>query len=84
MTELDPTRAKWPQIVADIQTKIANGTYPPGHRLSAVQLEADYGVTRTTITKAMAALRRARAIRTEHGIGSFVTDVTGPSEREDS
>ncbi|MGW2548495.1 GntR family transcriptional regulator [Kitasatospora sp. NPDC001574] len=78
MTELDPTRAKWPQIVTDIQRKIANGTYQPGDRLSAVELQGDYGVTRTTITKAMAELRRAGSIRTEHGIGSFVLD---PSER---
>lgn len=80
VTDLDPTRAKWPQIVADIQSKIESGKFTPGHKLSAVQLEGEYGVTRTTITKAMAALRKAGLIRTEHGIGSF---VTAPSERGD-
>ncbi|RPE33216.1 winged helix-turn-helix domain-containing protein [Kitasatospora cineracea] len=78
MTDLDPTRAKWPQIVADIQSKIESGEYLPGHKLSAVQLEAEYQVTRTTITKATAALRKARLIRTEPGLGSF---VTAPEER---
>ncbi|MFJ7250732.1 winged helix-turn-helix domain-containing protein [Kitasatospora sp. NPDC098652] len=80
MTDLDPTRAKWPQIVADLESKITSGEFKPGRLLSAVQLETEYGVSRTTITKAMAALRKARFIRTEHGIGSFVTD---PADRAD-
>ncbi|MGW3075078.1 MULTISPECIES: GntR family transcriptional regulator [unclassified Kitasatospora] len=74
--EFDPTRPKWRQIRDEIARKIESGEYAPGHLISAVQLERDFGVARATVQKVTAALREDGLIRTETGMGSFVTDRT--------
>ncbi|GAA3004954.1 hypothetical protein GCM10010519_40980 [Streptomyces lactacystinicus] len=74
--EFDPTRPKWKQIRDEIARKIESGEYPPGHLISAVQLERDFDVARATVQKVTAALRKDGLIRTEPGMGSFVTDRT--------
>ncbi|MFC5668250.1 GntR family transcriptional regulator [Kitasatospora misakiensis] len=74
--EFDPTRPKWRQIRDAIARKIENGEYPPGYLISAVQLERDFGVARATVQKVTSALREDGLIRTETGMGSFVTDRT--------
>ncbi|MEV5868461.1 GntR family transcriptional regulator [Streptomyces tendae] len=73
MTELDPTRAKWVQMVAVIESRIGDGTYPAGSKLPGIlALCAEYGVAQVTARKALANLRDRGLIRTENGIGSFV------------
>ncbi|WP_329565375.1 GntR family transcriptional regulator [Kitasatospora sp. NBC_01266] len=72
--EFDSTRPKWRQIFEVIASRIESGEYPPGHLISAAQLEQDFGVARATVAKVTAALRDERLIRTETGMGSFVTD----------
>ncbi|MFJ8437277.1 GntR family transcriptional regulator [Kitasatospora sp. NPDC094019] len=74
--EFDPTRPKWRQIRDEIVRKIETGEYPPGYLISAVQLERDYGVARATVQKVTAALRAEGLVRTETGMGSFVTGPT--------
>ncbi|MGW2540955.1 GntR family transcriptional regulator [Kitasatospora sp. NPDC001574] len=73
MFEFDESRPKWPQIVAEMHDRIRQGVYVPGERITALALEREFGVPRVTMGKAMASLRRDGYVRTEHGMGSFIT-----------
>lgn len=74
MIELDETRPKWRQVADIIRARIGDGTYPPGSRVpSVVQLTAEFGIAAVTAQKVMRALREDGAIRTEVGMGSYVT-----------
>ena len=73
MIDFDPTRPKWEQIAETIRDRIQTGDYPPQQLLSEVQLEAEFGVARATIRKAIAALRGEGLIVTTMGMGSFVS-----------
>ncbi|MFE5596534.1 GntR family transcriptional regulator [Streptomyces sp. NPDC056549] len=73
MIEFDPTRPKWQQIAETLRARIANGTLPPKSLVSEVQLEAEFGVARGTVRKAIAALRDDGLLVTTPGMGSFVT-----------
>ena len=65
--------AVWRQLRADIARQIQDGTLSPGDALpSETALAAVYGVSRLTVRRALADLARIGAIRTEHGVGSFV------------
>ena len=75
MIEFDPTRPKWEQVATAIRDRIADGEYPPLYRLSEVKLEAEFEVARSTIRKAVAALRGEGLIVTTPGMGSFVKDA---------
>ncbi|MFE4023427.1 GntR family transcriptional regulator [Streptomyces sp. NPDC059101] len=74
MFEFDPTRPKWHQIAEVVRRRIESGEYPARHLVSEVQLENEFGVTRTTVRKATAALREAGLITTTPGMGSFVSE----------
>ncbi|MCC3652722.1 GntR family transcriptional regulator [Streptomyces sp. S07_1.15] len=74
MIEFDPTRPKWAQIAEVIRDRIRTGEYPPHHRLSEVQMEAEFGVARATVRKVTAALRDEGLIVTTPGMGSFVAE----------
>ncbi|MEU1691498.1 winged helix-turn-helix domain-containing protein [Streptomyces hirsutus] len=76
--EFDPTRPKWEQIADALGARIADGTYPPRHLISEVQLETEFGVARVTVRKATAALRKEGLIVTTPGMGSFVADEEQP------
>lgn len=78
VTEFDPTRPKWQQIADVVRARIASGEYPARHLVSEVQLEREFGVTRTTVRKATAALREEGLITTTPGMGSFVQDQSTP------
>jgi DNA-binding GntR family transcriptional regulator len=72
--ELDETRPKWRQVADIIRARISDGTYPPGSRVpSVVQLTAEFGIAAVTAQKVMRALRDEGVIRTELGMGSYVT-----------
>lgn len=70
--DFDPTRPKWQQIADVLRERIADGTLPPQSLVSEVQLEAEFGVARTTVRKATAALREEGLLVTTPGMGSFV------------
>ncbi|MFE5190310.1 GntR family transcriptional regulator [Streptomyces sp. NPDC056628] len=73
--ELDPTRAKWVQISAEIERRIDADVYPAGSKLPGIlALCAEFGVAQVTARKALSDLRERGLIRTENGIGSFVAD----------
>ncbi|MFE5093289.1 GntR family transcriptional regulator [Streptomyces sp. NPDC056638] len=75
MIELDETRPKWRQVADILRARITTGTYPPGSRVpSVVQLTEEFGIAAVTAQKVMRALREEGAIRTERGMGSYVTD----------
>lgn len=75
MIELDETRPKWRQVADILRTRISNGTYPAGSRVpSVVQLTEEFGIAAVTAQKVMRALREEGSIRTEVGMGSYVTD----------
>ncbi|MFF9477920.1 GntR family transcriptional regulator [Streptomyces sp. NPDC014733] len=84
MFEFDPTRPKWHQIVEVVRRRIHSGEYPARHLVSEVQLENEFGVTRTTVRKATAALREEGLITTTPGMGSFVRDRSGEGGRQGS
>ncbi|MGW3821725.1 GntR family transcriptional regulator [Streptomyces sp. NPDC005071] len=74
--DLDPTKAKWPQISAAIECDISAGTLAPNARIpGAVELSGLWGVSLTVARKALADLREKGLIRTENGVGTFVTDT---------
>ncbi|MFJ4867785.1 GntR family transcriptional regulator [Streptomyces sp. NPDC088757] len=74
MKDFDPTRPKWQQIADVIRARIASGELPPRALVSEVRLEAEFGVARTTVRKATAALREEGLITTTPGMGSFVAE----------
>ncbi|WP_229758927.1 GntR family transcriptional regulator [Peterkaempfera bronchialis] len=81
MTDLDPTRPKWPQIAERLADRIEGGQYAPGRLISSRSVEEEFGVAKVTAGKALAELRRRNLVRTEFGMGSY---VTGPAERGDN
>jgi DNA-binding GntR family transcriptional regulator len=66
--------AVWQQLRADLLGRIQAGVLRPGDELPSETALADaYRVSRLTMRRVLADLVRAGAIRTEHGVGSFVT-----------
>jgi DNA-binding GntR family transcriptional regulator len=66
--------AVWQQVRAGILGRVEDGTLSPGDVLpSETALAETYGVSRLTVRRALADLARVGVIRTEHGVGSFVT-----------
>lgn len=64
---------KYAQVVAEIKKRIERGIYPPGSLLpSEHQLVSEFGVSRPTIVRSLAALRQDGWIDTQQGKGSFV------------
>jgi len=64
---------KYAQVVAEIKRRIERGDYPAGSLLpSEHQLVEEFGVSRPTIVKSLAALRLDGWIDTQQGRGSFV------------
>ncbi len=69
----DAAPPKYAQVVAEIKKRIERGAYPPGSLLpSEHQLVTEFGVSRPTITRSLAALRQDGWIDTQQGKGSFV------------
>ncbi|SDA99988.1 DNA-binding transcriptional regulator, FadR family [Sinorhizobium sp. NFACC03] len=57
--------------------QIAGGHYKPGDRLpSEAQLTQEFGVSRTVVREAIAALRSGGLVEARHGIGVFVLEPT--------
>ncbi|MFF6928297.1 GntR family transcriptional regulator [Streptomyces californicus] len=74
--ELDETRPKWRQVASILRARIADGTYPPGSRVpSVVALTGEFGIAAVTAQKTLKALREEGLIRTETGMGSYVTGL---------
>jgi len=62
------------RILADIETRILTGEWPPGHRIPFEhELTAQYGCSRMTVSKALTQLAGAGLIERRRKAGSFVT-----------
>jgi DNA-binding GntR family transcriptional regulator len=81
--EFEPDRFRWEQITDTLRQRITDGTYPPKHLLSEVQLMQEFGVARGTLRKAMQRLRDEKLIYTIPNLGSFVGQRTEPSTTTD-
>ncbi|MFI8263712.1 GntR family transcriptional regulator [Streptomyces sp. NPDC085665] len=83
MSDLDPTRPKWPQIAERLTERIVSGRYAPGHLISHRAIEEEFGVAKATAGKAIAELRGRKLVRTEFGMGSFVLDRAEDDHQRD-
>ncbi|MES9806100.1 GntR family transcriptional regulator [Streptomyces cinereoruber] len=73
--DLDRSRPVWRQVAEIISRRIADGTYAPGDRVPGiVELSAEFGIAASTAQKALAHLRNEGVVRTELGLGTFVSD----------
>jgi DNA-binding GntR family transcriptional regulator len=64
---------RYAQMVNALQERIEAGTYPPGSLLpSENQLITEFGVSRTTVTRALNLLRQDGWIDSQQGRGTFV------------
>lgn len=80
MVELKANQPRWRQVHAIIAERIRTGEYSAGERIpSLVALVEEFGIANATGQKVMRALRADGLIRTEPGMGSFVTT---PEERQ--
>jgi DNA-binding GntR family transcriptional regulator len=62
------------QVADDLLAQIDRAELSPGARLAPeAELARRYGVNRLTIRRALEDLARAGKVRTEHGVGSFVS-----------
>lgn len=70
-----PARSLTHQIVERIRADIAGGALLPGARLPTEQeMIAAFGVSRTVVREAVAALRAEGLVATRQGVGAFVAD----------
>ncbi|MFD7593320.1 GntR family transcriptional regulator [Kitasatospora sp. NPDC059812] len=83
MIEYDPTRPKWQQIADVLREQIRSGDLAANQLVSEVQLEQAFGVARTTVRKATAALRAEGLIVTTPGMGSFVAPSRAEAPEND-
>ena len=64
---------KYQQLVAELQRRIADGTYQPGAMMpSEHDLVAEFNVSRPTVVRALAVLREGGWIESRQGKGRFV------------
>jgi GntR family transcriptional regulator len=65
-------------VADDIAAKITSGKLSPGARLpSEIDLAAQYGVARMTISRAIRELRERGLVRTVIGKGTYVVKLLG-------
>lgn len=70
------------QIVDEMTTRIANGTYEPGDKLPSVRdLAIEAGVNPNTMQRALSELERHDLVYAERTSGRFVTDNMDILER---
>jgi GntR family histidine utilization transcriptional repressor len=70
-----PPMALYEQVKAFISSKIQDGSWPAGHRLSSEsELVAQFGVARMTVNRALRDLSEQGRIVRVPGVGSFVAE----------
>lgn len=66
---------RWRQIAAIVQARIKDGTYPAGSRVpSVVELSTEFEVAASTAQKVLGHLKAEGWVRSEVGLGTFVSD----------
>ncbi|SDR33193.1 GntR family transcriptional regulator, phosphonate transport system regulatory protein [Rhizobiales bacterium GAS191] len=65
----------WRRIEQSLRSAIVEGRHAPGSKLPPDrQIASDYGASRVTARRALAALEQDGLLRIEHGNGTFVSD----------
>jgi GntR family transcriptional repressor for pyruvate dehydrogenase complex len=78
-TRIPPQRSLAHEIVERIRSDIAGGALAPGARLPTEQeMIAAFGVSRTVVREAVAALRAEGLVATRQGVGAFVAESADP------
>ncbi|THA98836.1 GntR family transcriptional regulator [Streptomyces sp. LRa12] len=73
--EINRAEPHWPQVAAEIRRRIQGGTYRAGERLpGTVALAAEFDVSQSTATRAVASLRTEGLVYVVSGRGYFVAD----------
>ena len=76
------------RVSEDLRSRLAAGDPPPGSRLpTESELSAEFRVSRPTVRAALRELEALGLVRTQHGVGTFVTEppaVRAGLERLDS
>lgn len=76
MTDEMLVTSKTEQAVSRFRDYFTSGTFQPGAQLpSEAELTERFGISRTTVRRALDKLREQHVIETEHGKGSFVIDA---------
>ncbi|RQP06796.1 MAG: FadR family transcriptional regulator [Paracoccus sp. BP8] len=78
-TPAPPGQTLVAQVREAIRAQIAKGSYKPGDRLpSEARLTQEFGVSRTVIREAVAALQSERLLEPRQGAGVFVLEPPAP------
>ncbi len=76
------------QVAEDLRSRLAAGDLPSGSRLpTETELSAEFRVSRPTVRAALRELETLGLVRTQHGVGTFVTEppaIRAGLERMDS
>lgn len=68
-------RKRFDALYEKLRSRICLLDYPPGERLSEEVLAAEFGVSRTPLRRVLGKLEAEGLVRSEHGVGTIVTDV---------
>nr|WP_255572138.1 GntR family transcriptional regulator [Celeribacter sp. PS-C1] len=63
------------RIHDEIRSRICLLEYPPGMKLSEVELAEEFGMSRTPLRRVLARLEDEGLVTSVHGVGTMVTDV---------
>ena len=66
-------RSTW--LFGELRTRICCLVYQPGERLSEEALAREFSISRTPLRRVIARLEDAGLVRSQHGVGTIVTDV---------
>lgn len=77
----DGDRAVWKQVAEELRNRINAGVYQPRQAIpSLTALVQEFGVARNTIRKVIAHLADEGLVRTEMGVGTFVSPRNTPEK----
>lgn len=72
--EINRAEPHWPQLAAEIRRRIEHGTYAPGARVpGTVALAAEFDVSQSTASRALASLRAEGLVSVVSGQGYYVS-----------
>jgi len=75
--EINRAEPHWPQVAEEIRRRISAGTYAPGARVpGTVALAAEFDVSQSTASRALARLRTEGVVYVVSGRGYFVSEPT--------
>lgn len=79
MPQIQRALPPYQQVIAHIRGQIESGELVPGDPIpSDRQMASDWGISRVTAQKVIAALRAEGLVETEHGVGTRVRELPTP------